>query len=91
MAEPIQHSGEGGKVSIWNLLSGVVWPRFFLYLHDYICILYFYDKQLSHEHLVCRFCGHTIALLGAWTCECGYSRPGTTTAAAPNVPGIRSA
>jgi hypothetical protein len=81
MAEQIMHEGKGGgdKVSIWSILSGIVWSRFFLYLYDYISLRLPNTRryrQLMHEHLICRFCGYPIDLLGAWKCECGFSRPG---------------
>lgn len=78
MAEQIQHS-KGSKTTIWTLLSGIVWTHFFLFLYDYICMKIPATRryrQLTHEHLVCRFCGHPIELIGAWRCECGFRRPG---------------
>ena len=34
--------------------------------------------------LVCRLCGKTINLLGAWKCECGFTRPGNYFERYPN-------
>jgi hypothetical protein len=92
MAEQIQHGGKGGgeKISIWSLMSGIVWSRFFLYLYDYICMKLPGSrryKQLSQEHLVCRFCGNAIELLGAWKCECGFNRPGNYYGRCPKCTG----
>lgn len=82
MAEPIQHGDSGQQKSgqgLWSLLVGILWSRFFLYLYDYICMKLPATeryRQLSLETLRCRFCQNEISLLGAWKCECGFSRPG---------------
>ena len=34
-------------------------------------------QQLSMDHLLCRFCGFPIELLGSWKCGCGFKRPGS--------------
>jgi hypothetical protein len=38
----------------------------------------FRQRVLRHttDHLVCRFCGNPIELIGAWKCTCCYTRPG---------------
>jgi hypothetical protein len=61
--------------------------RFFLFLYDYITMRFPISKrarELAANHLVCRFCGNTIDLLGAWRCKCGFTRPGNYFGRCPN-------
>jgi hypothetical protein len=85
MAEPLEHlkGASDSKRGFWNW--AVYWwgelvnSRFFLYLYDYTCMRIPLTKryrELTLDQLTCRFCGNSIDLLGAWRCECGYSRPG---------------
>jgi hypothetical protein len=61
--------------------------RLVLYVYDYwmmrvpVSLRY---RQLVEDHLVCRFCGYPIELLGAWQCACGYKRPGNYYGRCPN-------
>ena len=60
-------------------LGELAYARFFNYFYDYVSMRVPGTKryrELTLDHVVCRFCGETINLLGAWHCECGYSRPG---------------
>lgn len=99
MAE--EQSFEGGVKEVTDFYKGafgclsgilgmILWSRFFLYLYDFICMRipgtrrY---KQLSHEHLICRFCGYSIPLLGAWKCKCGFCRPGNYYGRCPQCQG----
>lgn len=97
MAEAIKTDNLNGQdmakagAGWFGLLAGVVslimWSRFFLYLRDYLSMKIPATRryrQLSHDHLVCRFCGHTIELLGAWRCDCGVNRPGNYYGRCPN-------
>ncbi len=73
-----------------SVLGAILWSRFFLYLYDLICMRIPSTRryrQLAHEHLVCRFCGHSIPLLGAWKCNCGFSRPGNYYGRCPQCTG----
>jgi len=79
MAEEIKHVGNLAKAGCWFWLGELVYTRFWGYLYDYIAMRIPATKryrELTCEQLVCRFCGNTIPLLGAWKCECGFSRPG---------------
>ncbi len=71
--------GRGGSGTFISWLYRLLGARFFLYLYDYLSMHLSFTqryRELSLEHLVCRFCSHSIDLLGAWKCECGYKRPG---------------
>ena len=62
-----------------GVIGMIVWSRFFLYLYDYLSMRIPATrryKQLSLDSMRCRFCEEEIPLLGAWKCECGFSRPG---------------
>lgn len=86
VAEEIGHPAHGnaakggGQPSALNRwLLSLFGAGFLLYMSDYITMRLPYTqryRELSLEHLVCRFCGHSVELLGAWKCECGYKRPG---------------
>jgi hypothetical protein len=63
----------------WKKIAGFFETRFSAYLSDYISMKLgsgSRGEQLATDHLVCRFCGNPIDLIGAWVCECGYKRPG---------------
>jgi len=86
MADEIKHVGNVVKLGCWFWLGELVYTRFWGYLYDYICMRLPSSKryrELTSDVLVCRFCGNTIPLLGAWRCECGYSRPGNYFARCP--------
>jgi len=81
MAESFEH----GHVESTHLtgpsafVARLFGSRFVLYLNDYIQMKFDLGKrgkQLSKDHIVCRFCGEPIDLIGAWKCACGYKRPG---------------
>jgi len=63
----------------WSPLTGFFETRFSAYLSDYVSMKLGTStrgEQLATDHLVCRFCGNPIDLIGAWKCVCGYKRPG---------------
>lgn len=81
MAESIGHPTPSGKqrAGLANWVTAQPGTRFILYLSDYLAMYLPFTqryRELSMEHLACRFCGNSIELLGAWKCECGYKRPG---------------
>jgi len=62
-----------------KLLADFAGTRLALFFYDYFMMknaIGLRGKQLTQDHLTCRFCGNPIELLGAWKCECGYKRPG---------------
>jgi len=71
------------KTAITHTVAGFFYNffgiRLTLYSYDYLFMhlkgttRY---KQLVPDHLVCRFCGNPIDLLGSWKCGCGHKRPG---------------
>lgn len=70
---PAHLSGPG------KLIAAFFLSPFMLYLSDFIHMKFDFGKrghQLSVDHLVCRFCGNPIELVGGWKCTCGYKRPG---------------
>lgn len=80
-------AGAGWFGFLAGVVSLIMWSRFFLYLRDYLSMKIPATRryrQLSYDHLVCRFCGHTIELLGAWRCDCGVNRPGNYYGRCPN-------
>ena len=81
MAESIGHPAHMGKQqpALARWMQGLFGTRFILYLSDYLAMQMTFTqryRELSLEHLACRFCGNSIELLGAWKCQCGYKRPG---------------
>ena len=75
------------KAGCFFWLGELVYTKFWGYLYDLIAMKIPATKrykELSCEQLVCRFCGNTIPLLGAWKCECGFSRPGNYFGRCPN-------
>ena len=82
--QDVAKAGAGWFGFLAGVVSLIMWSRFFLYLRDYLSMKIPATRryrQLSYDHLVCRFCGHTIELLGAWRCDCGVNRPENTTGA----------
>ena len=62
-----------------RFLANIAGTKFALYFYDFFTMkneIGLRGKQLSQDHIICRFCGNPIELLGAWKCECGISRPG---------------
>lgn len=62
-----------------GLIARFVASRAFLFFSDYFMMkneLGQRGRQLAQDHIVCRFCGNPIELLGAWKCECEFKRPG---------------
>jgi hypothetical protein len=62
-----------------GFLGRIFGSRFAVFFMDYIYLkldLGLRGKQLSREHMLCRFCGEPIHLVGAWKCGCGHKRPG---------------
>jgi hypothetical protein len=60
-------------------LAGIFGTRFSMFFLDYLCMKFDWGQrghQLHTDHLVCRFCGNPIDLIGAWKCSCGFKRPG---------------
>lgn len=59
--------------------AGIIGAEFALYLYDFISMklnLGQRGRELAVDHLVCRFCGNPIELIGAWKCSCGHKHPG---------------
>ena len=92
-------SGSGGSSDIRALRSvfddvigwfkGLLSTRLGLYLTDLVMMKFpgtIRHQQLSKEHLICRFCGDPIPLLGSWKCGCGFKRPGNYFGRCPKVP-----
>ena len=70
---PAHLSGPG------KFVAGIVGSRFALYLYDFIYMKFDVGergRELGADHLICRFCGNPIELIGAWKCTCGFKRPG---------------
>ena len=62
-----------------HYLAGLLSTRFGAFFNDYIAMkleIGQRGRELAADHLICRFCGNPIELIGAWKCDCGYKRPG---------------
>jgi len=62
-----------------GFIARFVASRAALFFYDYFMMkndLGQRGRQLAQDHIVCRFCGNPIELLGAWKCECEFKRPG---------------
>lgn len=61
------------------IVAGLFGMKSMLFIADYLDMKYWHtqrSRELTSDHLICRFCGNPIDLIGAWICTCGYKRPG---------------